>query len=61
MLSVLNNLLVTGIPILILYACTYSAYLLYEICYPGVTCNMQYISKSKLLRSVLSTISEARN
>ena len=61
LLSVLKNLLVTGIPILILYTCTYSGYLLHEICYPGVTCIMQYISKSKLLRSgficVLFTIS----
>ena len=57
MLSVLKNRLVTGIPILIMYTCTYSAYLLHEICYTGVTCIMQYISKSKLLRSVLFTIS----
>ena len=61
MLSVLKNLLHTGIPMLIFYTCTYSFYLLDEICYPGVTCIMQYISKSKLLRCgficVLFTIS----
>ena len=57
----LKNLLVTRIPILILYTCTYSAYVLHKICYTGVTCIMQYISKSKLLESgfiyVLFTIS----
>ena len=57
MLSVHKNLLVTGIPILILYTCTYITYLLHKICYTGVTCIMQYIRKSKLLRSVLFTIS----
>ena len=46
MLSVLKNLLVTGIPILILYTCTYCTYLLHKICYTGVTCIMQYIGKS---------------
>ena len=56
MLSVLKNLLVTGIPILILYTCTYCTYLLHKICYTCVTCIMQYISKSKLLLIIIIII-----
>ena len=61
MLSVLENLLITDIPIIFSYIFNYIVYSLHIICYIGLACVMQYTHSSELLMSglihILSTIS----